>query len=168
MSTKVNAPEVDVEGVRHKAAPVTDRVNVEPSILNGMTVTEAKVIALASFGVFTVIGGIIFAATGLWHALFLLCIFGPMAILWFASLYLQTIKRGRPDAYYTQAIHLWLVERNLARSRFIRHHGYWDLGRSLDFSLVSPLEPPPDARAPARAGSVPTTHKSHHERNEVS
>ncbi len=161
MSTKSPATEGDVEGTRLKAAPVTDRVNVEPSILNGMTVTEAKVIALVSFGVFLVIGGIIFATTGLWHALFLLAIFGPMAVLWSASLYLQTIKRGRPDAYYSQAIHLWLVERSLAKSNFIRHHGFWELGRSLDISLASPLEPPVEvparaARAPSRASAAST------------
>jgi conjugative transfer region protein (TIGR03750 family) len=154
------AEERMAEGVRPRAAPVTDRVNVEPSILNGMTFTEAKVIALASFGASLVIGGIIFAATGLWHAPFLLCVFGPMGTLWFASLYLQTIKRGRPDAYYTQAIHLWLVERSLAKPKFIRHDGYWDLGRSLDFSLASPLVPPPDVSS--------TSFATHHERNPIS
>lgn len=122
-------------------APVTDRVNFEPSILNGMSLTEAKVIALASLAAFVLIGGLIFATTRVWQVMLLLAIFGPIATLWFASQYLQRIKRGRPDSYYTQAIHLWLVERGLAAPKFIRHHGFWEVGRSLDFFLASPLDP---------------------------
>ncbi len=125
-------------------APVTDRVNVEPSILNGMTFTEAKVIAGLSLALFFAIGGLIFAVTRVWQALLLLAVFGPATVLWFSSTYLQRIKRGRPDGYYSQAIHLWLSEHSLAKPQFIRHHGHWDLGRTLDFSLVSPFRPSAD------------------------
>ena len=57
-------------------------------------------------------------------------------------------KRGRPDAYYTQAIHLWLAQRSLAKPRFITYHGWWSLGRSFDLSLASPLEPPQESTKP--------------------
>lgn len=133
-------------------APVTDRVNVEPSILNGMTATEAKVIASVSLAVFALIGGLVLVLTRVWQVMLLLSIFGPVAALWFGSAYLQKVKRGRPDGYYSQAFHLWLVEHSLIRSKFIRHHGYWDLGRTLDFSLASSLEPAPEA-APAPAAA---------------
>ncbi|MCR6480986.1 TIGR03750 family conjugal transfer protein [Variovorax sp. ZS18.2.2] len=141
-------------------APVTDRVNAEPSILNGMTLTEAQVIAVASLAVFVVIGGLVFAVTGLWQVLMLLSIFGPGVTLWYASTFLQRVKRGRPDAYYTQSIHLWLAERSLVRPKFIRHDGWWEIGRSLDFSLASALEPNADdlavTAAPALAsGTAP-------------
>ncbi len=66
-------------------APITDRVNAEPAILNGMTVTEAKMIALASSIVFGAIGGLIFATTRVWQAFLLLLIFGPAVTLWFSS-----------------------------------------------------------------------------------
>lgn len=135
-----------------KRAPVTDRVNVEPAILNGMTFTEAKMIALASLLVFMLIGALIFTVTRFWQVLLVLAIFGPGLTLWFGSKYLQTVKRNRPDGYYTQAIHLWLVERALSKARFIQHRGHWDLGRTLDFSLASALPVPEEvfAEQPAR------------------
>lgn len=136
-------------------APVTDRVNVEPAILHGMTVTEAKVIGAVSLAIFLLAGGIVSAATGRWQAVMLMAVFGPALTLWFASQYLARIKRGRPDAYYTQAIHLWLVGRGLATPRFITHHGWWSLGRTLDLSLASPLDPPPEK--PLRSPDAPRT-----------
>lgn len=126
-------------------APITDRVNAEPAILHGMTATEAKAIALISMLVFLLAGGIVFAATRLWQTLLLLAIFGPAATLWFGSQYLARIKRGRPDGYYSQAIHLWMAARGLVRPRFIAHDGVWSLGRPLDLALSAPLDPPPEA-----------------------
>ncbi len=142
-------------------APVTDRVNAEPSILNGMTFSEAQVIAGVSLAVFLVVGGLIFAATRVWQAVLLLALFGPVAVLWYSSQYLQTIKRGRPDGYYTQAIHLWMSERSLVKPKFIRHHGYWDLGRTLDLSLVSPLEPSTEDTPPVATPLKPTNGDDH-------
>jgi len=134
-------------------APVTDRVNVEPSVLRGMTVTEAKVIAAVSLPTCVFLGGLLFILTGAWQLLLLLGIFGPIACLWFGSAYLQDLKRGRPDGYYTQAVHLWMVRRGLVRSRYITHDGQWDLGRSLDFSLEYPLQPkaPAPVQQPSKA-----------------
>lgn len=124
-----------------KRAPITDRVNVEPAILNGMTVTEAQVIGAVSLVVFLLVGGLVFAATRLWQVWMILALAGPTLTLWFGSQYLQRLKRGRPDAYYSQAIHLWLAEHALARPKFITHQGWWSLGRTLDLSLASPLDP---------------------------
>ena len=69
-------------------------------------------------------------------------VFGTALTLWFGSQVLARVKRGRPDAYYTQAIHLWLAHRGLTRPKFITYHGWWSLGRTLDFSLDSPFDPP--------------------------
>ena len=52
----------DAEAARQRA-PITDRVNVEPPILNGMTVSEAQVIALTALAVFLLIGGLLFSVT---------------------------------------------------------------------------------------------------------
>lgn len=147
--TQANA---DAEAARQRA-PITDRVNVEPPILNGMTVSEAQVIALASLAVFVLIGGVLFAVTRRWQFLLLLGIFGPAVTLWFASLYLARIKRGRPDAYYKHRIHLWLAARGLAKPRYITHDGWWSLGRSLDFSITSPLDPARESFAPEGAAN---------------
>jgi conjugative transfer region protein (TIGR03750 family) len=115
--------------------PLTHRVNVEPSVLRGMTVTEAKVIAAVSVPLFLLLGTVLTLLTGVWQLLLLLAVFGPLATLWFGSARLQDLKRGRPDGYYTQALHLWLARKGYAKCRFLIHQGQWDLGRSLPFSL---------------------------------
>ena len=107
----------------------------------------AGLLAMLQFGllalvVFLLVGFLVFLVTGFWQVWLLLSTFGTAMVLWFASLYLARIKRGRPDAYYTQALHLWLVQRGLAGAKFINHHGWWSLGRSMGFSLESPRHPP--------------------------
>ena len=131
----------EAEAARQRA-PITDRVNIEPAILNGMTVTEAQWIAGIAMVVFLLIGGLLVLVTGLWQFVLLLTVFGTALTLWFGSQVLARVKRGRPDAYYTQAIHLWLAHRGLTRPKFITYHGWWSLGRTLDFSLDSPFDPP--------------------------
>ena len=131
----------EAEAARQRA-PITDRVNIEPAILNGMTVTEAQWIAGIAMVVFPLIGGLLYLVTGLWQFVLLLTVFGTALTLWFGSQVLARVKRGRPDAYYTQAIHLWLAHRGLTRPKFITYHGWWSLGRTLDFSLDSPFDPP--------------------------
>ena len=113
-------------------APVTDRVNVEPPILNGMTASEAKVIGGAAFAFFLVLGGILGWAVGVWQVLLMCAVPGPMATVWMASTRLARIKRNRPDGYYRQAINQWLAARGLRQAVFISHAGYWELGRRLE------------------------------------
>lgn len=138
-----------------RGAPLTAHVNVEPSIFNGMTTTEAKVIAAAALAASLFMGTIVTVFTGLWQVLLMLAIFGPMAVLWFSSTWLARIKRGRPDGYYTQYLHLWAARRGWVRCRFIGHEGWWDLGRSFEGSLASPLQPPREVPkdSPSRTGA---------------
>lgn len=128
------------------AVPLTDRVNVEPAILNGMTSTEASWIGLASMLAYGMAMGLLVAITGLWQLL-LVALVATILTLWFASLRLQAMKRDRPDGYYGHAIHLWMVQRGMQRARFLQHEGYWSLGRSLHLSLSSALKPKSELRA---------------------
>jgi conjugative transfer region protein (TIGR03750 family) len=50
-------------------------------------------------------------------------------VLLMASLF-QRLKRNRPDGYYQQQIVLWLDDRGVKRSPFVRRSGAWDIGRS--------------------------------------
>jgi conjugative transfer region protein (TIGR03750 family) len=134
-----------------RRAPVTARVNVEPNILNGMTMTEAKVIGALSMGAALLAGAFLFALSGYWQIVLLLAIFVPMAVLWFGSKYLSRIKRGRPDGFYGQAIHSWSAARGMVKSRFMTRQGWWGLGRGLGLSLVSPFEPPPEKYHPKKS-----------------
>ncbi|WP_284428170.1 TIGR03750 family conjugal transfer protein [Acidovorax sp. SUPP2522] len=141
-----------------RGAPLTAHVNVEPSIFNGMTTTEAKVIAAAALAACLFMGAIVTAFTGLWQVMLMLAIFGPMAVLWFSSTWLARIKRGRPDGYYTQYLHLWAARRGWVRCRFIGHEGWWDLGRSFEGSLASSLRPPREVRRDSHGQSHADTH----------
>lgn len=110
-------------------APVTDRVNVEPPILNGMAASEAMYIALASAAISFLIAGMLQLFTGLGIVLLILVIVLPLITLWYSSLYLMKVKRNRPDGFYVQMIHLYLVEKFNVSSKFIAHKGFWDIGR---------------------------------------
>ncbi|THT98404.1 TIGR03750 family conjugal transfer protein [Lampropedia puyangensis] len=149
-------------------APLTDLINAEPAIFQGMTVTEAKVIGAVSMVLFLTLGTVLFAMTGFWQFIVVCGIFGPLVLMWFASAQLAMVKRGRPDGYYSQAIHLWLTEKGLGRSHFIRHNGYWALGRTLDFSLSAPYEFPSaeSFKQPLTDNSVTSTPKSDQEEHE--
>lgn len=118
-----------------RGAPLTDRTNVEPPILRGVTATEAKVIGGLSVVVFIVLSLLIWAITGYWQMIVVLAVLGPLCTVWVCAGYLASIKRGRPDGYYTQALRLWAIQRGFARSRFTLHDNYWSLGRPLGISL---------------------------------
>ena len=140
MATKKSTPkhlELDELVVQGGAAPITERVNGEPAILNGMTASEAQVSGLVSLVLCLMLGAFLVAVTGFWQALLLVTLFGPLAVLWFSSKYLAQIKRNRPDGYYSQAMHLWLSARGFTSCKFINHDGYWSLGRTLPFTLAS-------------------------------
>ena len=140
MATKKGTPkhlELDELVVQSAAAPITDRVNVEPAILNGMTASEAQVIGLVSLVLCLMLGAFLVAVTGFWQSLLLVTLFGPLAVLWFSSKYLAQIKRNRPDGYYSQSMHLWLAGRGFTSCKFIHHDGHWSLGRTLPFALSS-------------------------------
>ena len=127
-----------------RGAPLTDRTNVEPPILRGITATEAQVIGGLSVVVFILLSLLIWAITGYWQMIVVLAVLGPLCTIWVTAGYLASIKRGRPDGYYTQALRLWAIRRGFARSRFTLHDHYWSLGRPLANSLGISLEPKVD------------------------
>lgn len=110
-------------------APVTDRVNIEPPILNGMAAGEAQYIGLVSAGLGGLLALVLQALTGGGILLLLLVIIVPLLCLWYGSLYLQKVKRGRPDGFYIQMMHLHLASKGIVRPYFVLHKGYWDIGR---------------------------------------
>lgn len=131
----------DKQGAEFRAqdkAPLTDRVNSEPPIINGMSSGEANYIGAASMLVSILIGILLYWITDIWVIPFLLCIIGPMLCLWYGSLYLQKVKRGRPEGFYLHAMHLFFAARKLVKAKFILHHGYYELGCRLYLDLSRP------------------------------
>lgn len=108
---------------------MTDRVNVEPPILHGMAASEAKYIGIAAGCLGLLVAGLLQVMTGLGTLLLIVVVVIPLVVLWFSSLFLMKIKQGRPNGFYIQNIHLYLVERNLMAPKFINHFDFWDLGR---------------------------------------
>lgn len=136
------------------AAPLTDRVNTEPPIINGMSATEGGYVAAISLAFFLVVGFLLYLVTGYWHFIFASAVIGPFAVLWQASLYLRTVKRNKPEGWYVQAARLWLEDHGPGRKRYLRHHGYFELGRRLDLDAASPNRSAGADRA--RSTSTPT------------
>jgi len=127
--------------------PLTDRVNTAPAIINGMTGTEANLIAAVSFALSLFVGGVIYLVTRFWPLLVIVCIGGPLLALWYGSLYLQKVKRDRPDGFYVQAIHIYLSGLGIFRCHFNRHHRFYEIGAGIDMSFNPPLEMGADSQA---------------------
>ena len=127
-------------GETHQKAAMTDRVNVEPPILNGMTASEAKVIAIVATAFWGLIGALGAALFHIWPIFIVSLVVLPITSLWIGSIRLATVKRGRPDGYYGQAMQLWAVKRGLAANKFIHHDGFWDIGVTTDLALSSQLD----------------------------
>ena len=140
MSTRTRSQAAaDIEAVRHKA-PVTDRVNVEASILNGMNMPEAQVIGAVSLVVFLIIGGLVFSVTRLWQVWLLLSLIGPTLALWFGRCTWRASSAAGPTPTTPRPSTCGLPSAaSRQASRFITYHGWWSLGRSFDLSLASPL-----------------------------
>lgn len=123
--------------------PLTDRVNSEPAILHGMTASEATWLGGLSLFIYMMLTGLVIYATGLWQLL-LAPLIATIGTLWYGSMWLQKVKRDRPDGYYTHALQLWLSRHGLSRAQFVRHDGYWSIGRTDSLSLRASLLPPAD------------------------
>ena len=122
----------DQQPQERRGAPLTDRVNAEPAIINGMSATEASYIGGASLAISVVLGGGLFFLTGYWHFIFVLGIALPMVTIWYSSFYLQSIKRSKPERWYVQAFRIYLARKGIGKSRYITHDGYMELGRNIN------------------------------------
>lgn len=127
----------DQQPQERRGAPLTDRVNAEPAIINGMSATEASYIGGASLAISVVLGGGLFFLTGYWHFIFVLGIALPMVTIWYSSFYLQSIKRSKPERWYVQAFRIYLARKGIVKSRYITHDGYMELGRRIDSDQIS-------------------------------
>lgn len=123
----------DVDDIGDGRAPLTDLVNVEPPILNGMTSTEATYVGIAAFVLWLILGSILAWLVGFWQLVLGLATFGPVVTVWLASQRFASIKRDRPDGFYMQQARRWMASVGLRQSRLIDHSGRWSLGRALPY-----------------------------------
>lgn len=97
-----------------------------------MAETEAAYIGVAGFILSACVGLFIAFMTGKFLFMAVICIAGPLLVLWYGSLYLQKIKRGKPEGCYVQAARIWLANHGFMKNRYLAHDGYFDLGRRLE------------------------------------
>lgn len=88
-------------------------------------------VGAVGFIVSACIGLFIVFMTGKFLFMALLCIAGPLLVLWYGSLYLQKIKRGKPEGCYVQAARIWLANFGFMKSPYLAHDGFFELGRRL-------------------------------------
>ena len=114
---------------------LADRLNAEPAIFKGCSSSELGVIVGVAALVWLPVSLILAWLAGAVTMGFGIAGVGIVAtVLLMASLF-QRLKRNRPDGYYQQQIVLWLDERGLKRSPFVRRSGAWDIGRSAHATL---------------------------------
>lgn len=114
---------------------LADRLNAEPAIFKGCSSSELGVIVGVAALVWLPVSLILAWLAGAVKMGFGIAGVGIVAtVLLMASLF-QRLKRNRPDGYYQQQIVLWLDDRGLKRSPFVRRSGAWDIGRSAHATL---------------------------------
>ena len=114
---------------------LADRLNAEPAIFKGCSSSELGVIVGVAALVWLPVSLILAWLAGAVTMGFGIAGVGIVAtVLLMASLF-QRLKRNRPDGYYQQQIVLWLDDRGLKRSPFVRRSGAWDIGRSTHATL---------------------------------
>lgn len=114
---------------------LADRLNAEPAIFRGCSSSELGVIVGVAALVWLPVSLILAGLAGAVTMGFGIAGVGIVAtVLLMASLF-QRLKRNRPDGYYQQRIVLWLDDRGLRRSPFVRRSGAWDIGRTANATL---------------------------------
>jgi conjugative transfer region protein (TIGR03750 family) len=109
-------------------APLSDRVNVEPPIVVGLSDSEFVAVAAISFGGLTGLGLLICMWSGVWELMFVFSVILPFIAIWQGAHFMATIKRRRPDGYYRH----WVEVRMPRTKKYINHNGYWQIGRGFD------------------------------------
>ena len=114
---------------------LADRLNAEPVIFKGCSSSELGVIVGVAALVWLPVSLILAWLAGAVTMGFGIAGVGIVAtVLLMASLF-QRLKRNRPDGYYQQQLVLWLDDRGLRRSPFVRCSGAWDIGRGVHATL---------------------------------
>lgn len=105
------------------------RLNAEPSIFRGCSLSELMSLTLVS-GITLVPTSIVLC--GLFGYLMMGVGIGLLAVMGAVVLgatVLQKIKRGKPVGFYQLRLQLWLDDYHLYKAPFIRKGQVWDVGR---------------------------------------
>ncbi len=114
---------------------LADRLNAEPAIFKGCSSSELGVIVGVAALVWLPGSLLLAGLAGAVTMGFGIAGVGIVATVLLMATLFQRLKRNRPDGYYQQRVVLWLDDRGLRRSPFVRRTGAWDLGRTAHATL---------------------------------
>lgn len=109
---------------------VTERLNAEPAIFKGCSLSELTVMTVGAVVIWL---PVCLIAAGLLGSVTMgFGVGGIMVVLSVivTSSIFRRVKANRPHGYYQLAFHLWLARRHLIKSPFVMRSGVWDLGRT--------------------------------------
>ena len=109
---------------------VTERLNAEPAIFRGCSLSELTAMSVAAALFWIPICLMVAAVFGSVTMGF--GIGGVMAVFTVVvgSSIFRKLKANRPNGYYQLALHLWLAKRGLVKTQLVTRGGLWDLGRT--------------------------------------
>jgi conjugative transfer region protein (TIGR03750 family) len=114
---------------------LAERLNAEPAIFKGCSSSELGVIVAVAALLWLPVSLVLAGLAGAVTMGFGIAGVGVVATVVVTASLFQRLKRNRPDGYYQQRVLLWLHDRGIRRSAFVRWAGVWDIGRTGDGPL---------------------------------
>jgi conjugative transfer region protein (TIGR03750 family) len=110
---------------------VAEHLNAEPLLFRGCTYSELGLIAVLSVLVWLPLSLLIAGMIGKLSMGLGVTTLGVIGTVYMLANLLQRVKRGHPEGYYQQRLAMWLHDRGLRDSGYIRRTGGWSIGRSV-------------------------------------
>lgn len=104
---------------------IPERLNKQPSVYRGMTISELFIVAAIGVGIGMLIGIITMLFYPNWVMIPTCMVIMGFLSIRFGGLYVSRLKRGKPDTWLER-----FVEFKRSPSRFITSENYWSLKRT--------------------------------------
>jgi len=109
-----------------------NRLNFDAVLCFGCTFKELQAIALSSLIICILIVSVITKLLlGMWLIGVGLAFPSCVALTWLVAIFFQKKKQGKPKGFVRQAFLLWLEDKGLFKTPFVRYTGPWSIGRRM-------------------------------------
>ncbi|EAA5901499.1 TIGR03750 family conjugal transfer protein [Salmonella enterica] len=107
-----------------------ERLNREPAVFRGLTVSELLIALLAGLAAGAVAGTILAILWRNWSLIPGIALPGATLAILCGGRWLARLKRGRPESWLYRALELRLARFGIGTQRFVLHDGVWAIRRS--------------------------------------
>lgn len=107
-----------------------ERLNREPAVFRGLTVSELLIALLAGLAAGAVAGTILAILWRNWSLIPGSALPGATLAILCGGRWLARLKRGRPESWLYRALDLKLARFGIGTQRFVLHDGVWAIRRS--------------------------------------